>query len=79
MTLHFSEVNGTTVDFQLTGENLFFPNGESDVQCLALDVEPDTFGNSNIVGNVAQANHYVEYDLVNMRIGWTSKDCSLPL
>ena len=74
MTLHFSKTNGRTEDFLLTGENLFFLAGD-DVECLALYNQG--IESPNIIGNVAQANHYVEYNLARKRLGWTSNvDCT---
>jgi hypothetical protein len=77
VSLQFSGINGTVVDFVLAEQSLFFPgNDDGTVQCLVI--VPRDFG-FNIIGNIAQADHYIETDLVNMRIGWTSKDCSLPM
>jgi hypothetical protein len=33
----------------------------------------------NVIGNFAQGDHYIETDLDNKKIGWTSRDCTLPL
>jgi len=76
-TLHFAGVNGTTADFSLSGENLFIPSAYDDVACLGL--APSGALGFNIIGNIAQADHYVETDLENLRIGWASRNCSLPM
>ena len=80
MSLHFSGVNGSNiVDFTLTGANLFIPRVRADgsiVSCLAIHSVATV---ANIIGNIAQADHYIEIDLVNKRVGWTSKDCTLPM
>jgi hypothetical protein len=76
VSLQFSGVNGTTVDFPLAEQNVFLPADDGTVQCLAI--VPGDF-RINIIGNIAQADHYIETDLVDMKIGWTSKDCSLPM
>jgi len=77
MTLHFASLDSTIVDFELTRQNLFIPI-EDDVDCLAVVNGASIIG-FNIIGNIAQADHYVETDLENMRIGWKSKNCSLPM
>ena len=79
VVIHFSGVNGSVVDFPLGLENLFITltdNG-SFYGCLTVADAGQT--GLNIIGNFAQGDHYVEYDLVNNRIGWSSRDCSLPL
>lgn len=78
VSLQFSGVNGSIVDFPFAPNNLFFPvsYGNGTVRCSSI--VPGEFG-FNIIGNIAQADHYIETDLENMRIGWTSKDCSLPM
>ena len=78
-TLHFSGVNGTIVDFLLTIENLYRGVKLDDntvLVCLTMQTVDRT--PLNTIGNYAQANHYLQYDLVNERIGWTPSlvDCS---
>jgi len=77
MTLHFSGYNGGIVHFPLTGKNLFI-KASDDVECLMVLPNEGIIG-INIIGNVAQADHVMEFDSKNMKIGWTSRDCSLPL
>jgi len=77
MTLHFSSLdsNSAVADFELSAQNLFISIGD-DIDCLAMIAASDGL---NIIGNIAQADHYVETDLENMKIGWTDRDCSLPV
>jgi hypothetical protein len=76
--LQFSGYNSTDiVDFPLLFENLFIPpTDDGTVWCLAASSQ---VGGQNIIGNIAQGDHYLETDLVNKKIGWTSRDCTLPL
>ena len=79
MKLQFSGVDGcSTVDFHIKGKNLFILNS-TDVNCLAIVSAGVPFLGPNIIGNVAQGDHYIQTDLGNMKIGWTSRDCSHPL
>ena len=80
MSFQFSGVGGGVVDFPLTGENLFTTliTGDPTVQCLTIVPAGSQFF-VNIIGNFAQGDHYIETDLVNMRIGWASRNCSQPL
>ncbi|KAG0620276.1 hypothetical protein M758_4G203700 [Ceratodon purpureus] len=82
MSFQFSGVGGGVVDFPLTGQNLFstlqYLLFDPTVQCLTIvPAGPQFF--VNIIGNFAQADHYIETDLVNTRIGWASRNCSQPL
>lgn len=77
MTLHFSGLNGAIVDFPLTGQILSVQVSHH-VECLAMGPAERRI-HINDIGNVAQSDHYVETDLGNMKIGWTSRDCSLPM
>jgi hypothetical protein len=78
VNLQFSGVESTgVVDFPLHFESLFFPDDINNVWCLAAN-RRDGLG-VNIIGNVAQADHYIETDLVNKKIGWASRDCTLPI
>ncbi|KAG0620284.1 hypothetical protein M758_4G204200 [Ceratodon purpureus] len=81
MSFQFSGVGGGVVDFPLTGQNLFSLNSTDDltVQCLTIIPAGSQFLGPNIIGNFAQADHYIETDLVNTRIGWASRNCSQPL
>ena len=63
------------MDFTLTGTNLFIEITYEHYQAECLAASPNV-NDSNIVGSIA---HYIETDLENERIGWTSRDCSLPL
>lgn len=78
VSFQFSGFDGGIVAFPLAGQNLFLPNSTDDVTVQCLAILPSNPG-PNIIGNIAQADHYIESDLVNMKIGWTSRDCSLPL
>ena len=68
------------MDFLLTVENLYegfeLDDKVTVLLCLAMGTL-DSIPN-NIIGNYAQADHYLQYDLVNERIGWTPSlvDCS---
>jgi hypothetical protein len=79
MSLQFSGYESTDiVDFPLSFENLFYlSSGATDdtIWCLAIRSQ----NSFNIIGNIAQADHYIETDLDNQKIGWTSRDCTLPL
>jgi hypothetical protein len=75
MSLHFSGMDGTVVDFALAQDNIFIPYVDT-IDCLAIS--PVDGVGQNIIGNVAQADHYIEYDVENARIGWASRDCSVP-
>ena len=79
VNLQFSGYNCTDiVDFPLYFKNLFIPGTDDEtVWCLAASSQVG--GGVNIIGNIAQADHYLETDLVNKKIGWTSRDCTLPL
>jgi hypothetical protein len=80
VNLQFSGVKSTgVVDFPLSFRNLFFPGVTTDdtVWCLAMGYEEGA--GVNIIGNIAQADHYIETDLANKKIGWASKDCTLPM
>jgi hypothetical protein len=81
VNLQFSGEKSTgVVDFPLFFHSLFYPGVTTDntVWCLAVGSEA-LLGNQNIIGNIAQSNHYVETDLVNKKIGWASRDCTLPM
>lgn len=91
MSLHFAGVNGATAGFHLSHQNMFVPASVDvvgvlipGVECLAMystaAVENGT-GTIMLIGNIAQADHYIEYDVTNLQLGWTaSMDCSgLPL
>lgn len=82
LTFHFGGVHGDTVDFHLGPDNAFGPPRfgpdlnqsayQTGVSCLAVVPYP-----INIVGSIAQANHYIETDAtVDMRIGWVNQDCT---
>lgn len=75
VTFHFRGEDGESeVDFKLKDENLYGPLVDvAGALCLAaraLSVD------NMVVGSVNQANHYIETDVVNMRMGWASKDCT---
>ncbi|KAG0601741.1 hypothetical protein M758_11G136700 [Ceratodon purpureus] len=72
MTYHFTGVSGAIVDFELDLENLFPQEPNTTVFCLSI-----TSADSNIIGNIQQANHYIEHDVDLKRIGWISKDCTV--
>lgn len=76
MAYHFTDADaaGATVDFDLGLENIYM-NDMNTVWCLAI-VRGES-GNPSIVGNIQQANHYIEHDVALNRIGWTSKDCTV--
>jgi hypothetical protein len=77
MSLHFSGYESTdTVDFPLSFLNLFNPIEEA-IWCLAMRSQDGP--GFNVIGNFAQGDHYIETDLDNKKIGWTSRDCTLPL
>jgi len=83
MSLYFAGTNGTdVVEFPLSRQNIFIPvTDDADVlvECLAMQSTGDD-SSTMIFGNIAQADHYVEYDVTNLQLGWTtSVDCSLPL
>jgi hypothetical protein len=69
-----------TVDFPLSFENMFYPSsGKPDDTIWYLAMSSlDGFG-VIVIGNIAQADHYIETDLDNQKIGWTSRDCTLPM
>jgi hypothetical protein len=80
ISLQFSGIKSTgVVEFPLSFRNLFFPGVTTDdtVWCLAMDYEEGS--GVNIIGNIAQADHFIEIDLVNEKIGWASRDCTLPM
>ena len=86
MSLQFAEFNGSNiVDFPLATENLFLGPYTDDgklsdvgtIQCLAIATAPNF--TQTAIGNVAQANHFMVFDRVNVRIGWASRDCAVPM
>ena len=76
MSLQFAAVDGTIVDYLLASENIFIPYSDT-VECLAIGVLDGI--NSNFIGNIAQGDHYIVYDVLDARIGWESRDCTIPL
>jgi hypothetical protein len=77
MSLQLSGYESTdTVDFPLFFHNLFTQIEEA-IWCLAIGSQDGP--GFNIIGNIAQADHYIETDLENKRIGWTLRDCTLPM
>jgi hypothetical protein len=81
MSLQFSGYKSTDiVDFPLSFENLFYPSsGVADDSIWCLNIKSQDVPGFNIIGNIAQADHYIETDLDNQKIGWTSRDCTLPM
>jgi hypothetical protein len=80
MSLQLSGYNSTgIVDFPLFFRNLFHPIGTPDgiAWCLAMRYGEGSV--VNIIGNIAQGDHYIETDLVNKKIGWALRDCTLPI
>ena len=79
MTYHFADVDdtGAVVDFELGYENLYTKH-RSTLFCLAI-ARADPKTDVNVIGNIQQANHYVEYDGALDRIGWAFKDCTVPV
>lgn len=49
---------------------------ESGVHCIAIGMSSMLGAAGNIVGNIHQQNVWVEFDLVNRRIGFGKADCS---
>ena len=73
MAFQFSGIKDhSVVDFPLSAENMFLPYDDNTV-CLAM-LAFDTI--PYIIGNIAQANHFMEYDEVHQRLGWSQMDCS---
>ncbi|XP_057442010.1 aspartic proteinase PCS1-like [Lotus japonicus] len=46
------------------------------VHCVSLGRSERLGGAANIIGNIHQQNHWVEFDLVNHRVGFGVADCS---
>jgi hypothetical protein len=68
------------VDFPLSFENLFYPSTRAtDDTIWCLNIKSQDVPGFNIIGNIARADHYIETDLDNQKIGWTSRDCTLPM
>ncbi|XP_050370317.1 aspartic proteinase PCS1-like [Argentina anserina] len=51
-------------------------NVEGKVWCVAIGRSDMIGAASNIIGNVHQRNHWVEFDLANRRVGFGKADCS---
>jgi hypothetical protein len=79
VTFHFAGVDaGTVVDFELQGYNAYVPQSDAaDNTVFCLAIRSDSSGGSMILGSIAMANHYMEHDVVNMRLGIVSKDCTV--
>jgi hypothetical protein len=80
MSLQLFGYNSTAiVDFPLFFRNLFLSFGTLNgmAWCLAMRYREGSV--VNIIGNIAQGDHYIETDLVNKKIGWASRDCTLPI
>ena len=70
MSFMFEGADGLPKEYALDPYNIWL-NVAQDEWCVAIRSSPD----QSIIGNIAQANHFIETDIVGATIGWLSVDC----
>lgn len=70
MSFIFSGTDATPKEYVLDPYNIWL-NLAQDQWCMAIRSSADW----SIIGNIAQANHFIETDIVGGTIGWLSVDC----
>lgn len=70
MSFWFLGVDGTAVEYAFDAYNIWLQVSQG-VWCAAIRASAD----QSIIGNIAQANHFIETDIVGLTIGWLSVDC----
>jgi hypothetical protein len=77
ITFHFVEASGNgIIKFVLAPKKFLFVYLKLRLYCLTILSILVSGMPTNIIGNIVQANHQMDFDQVHHRIRWTSIECS---